>query len=201
MKFDPDYWVELEQNYAQVMAARHEILNSHGDRVFFHLPGSEFACRELMEMVLQFLCRRYPQYFSLEESNKVLRNGLLGTHIDLATTHPLRVLFDTVPEDYALMLRDETDGFYYLRAAAVCSSVGWDVAQHMGPPLRPIHTHVPDAHKIALSMDRFFARMPTDQPIQRCSWSLEDWAPLFSSPEVDKDWKRSAFAQDPDAVA
>lgn len=199
MKFDPDWWVELERNYHSTMAARQELLRTHPGNVMFEYPGSELACRELMEMLLQFVTRRYPQYFSLERDNTVLVNRLLGTTSDLVGTPPLRVIFDNIPEDYALMLRNEDDGLYYLRAAMVCSSVGWDIGQHRNKPLQGIHTHVPDfKEKMAFSMDRFFSKMPVDQPIQRCSWSVEDHAPLFSSPEVVRDWTRSAFAANPD---
>lgn len=68
---------------------------------------------------------------------------------------------------------------------------------HRGKPLRNIHQGVPDyAEKMAFSLDRFFAKMAVDQPIQRCSWSLEDHAPLFSSPRMteEKPWERSVFA-------
>lgn len=199
MKFDPDWWVELEKNYSQTMAARQELLKRYPENVMFGHPGSELACRELMEMVLQFITRRYPQFFSLERDNTILVNRLLNSTTDLLSTPPLQVIFDNVPEDYALMLRNENDGLYYLRAAMVCSSVGWDIGQHRDKPLAAIHSHVPDfKEKMAFSMDRFFAKMPADQPIQRCSWSLEDHAPLFSSPGVEPDWKRSAFAANPE---
>lgn len=69
---------------------------------------------------------------------------------------------------------------------------------HRGKPLRRIHDGVPDyAEKMAFSMDRFFAKMAVDQPIQRCSWSLEDHAPLFSSPRMvgNKSWERSIFTE------
>lgn len=198
MKFDPDWWVELEKNYHQTMAARQELLKKYPANVMFNHPCSELACRELMEMVLQFITKRYPQFFCLERENTVLVNKLLNSTTDLLSTPPLTVIFDNVPEDYALMLRNEQDGLYYLRAAVVCSSVGWDIGQHRDKPLTAIHSHVPDfKEKMALSMDRFFAKMPVDQPIQRGSWSLEDHAPLFSSPEVVSNWERSAFAANP----
>ncbi|KAK3935623.1 hypothetical protein QBC46DRAFT_461968 [Diplogelasinospora grovesii] len=211
MKLDPDWWVELEQNYHQTMAARMELLKTHGDRIFFTgsdgAAATDLACRELMEMLLQFVCKRYPQHFELSADKNVFTNRLLGTQADLADPklHPLRALFENLPEDYALMLRNEADGLYYLRAAMVCSSVGWDIAQHRDEPLRQIHTHVPDyADKMAPSMDRYFSKMPTDAPIQRCSWSLEDWQAMFTSPEVEKnkggEWTRSAFASDPAAL-
>lgn len=200
-KFDPDWWVELEQNYRSTMAARQELLKKHGDLVFFADPGSELACRELMEMLILFVCKRYPQHFSLEADNTVLHNRLLGTRTDLVATPPLKVVFANIPEDYAMVMRNEDDGFYYLRAAMVCSSVGWDIGMNRGKPLRDIHEHVPDyAEKMAFSMDRFFAKMQVDQPIQRCSWSLEDHAPLFSSPRMVDNWERSAFADDKEGL-
>ncbi|KAK0609676.1 hypothetical protein B0T17DRAFT_129491 [Bombardia bombarda] len=201
MKYEPDWWVELEQNYTKTMAARHELLKTHGDKIFFHAPSADLATRELMEMVLQFLCKRYPQHFSLSAANTLFHNRLLSTTTNLLTTPPLRALFDNVPEDYALMLRNEPDGFYYLRAAMTCSSVGWNIGQHRDAVLRDIHTHVPDyADRMAMSMDRYFSRMPADQPVMRCSWSIEDWEIMWSSPDVEENWKRSAFAANPERL-
>lgn len=189
--------MELEQNYVSVMEQRRQLKEKHGELFFYSDPGSELACRELMEILVQFICKRYPQYFSLENDNTILQNRLLDTTTDLINTPPLEVVYQNIPEDYALVFRNEHDGFYYLRAAMVCSSVGWDVGMHRGKPLKRIHDAVPDyAEKMAFSMDRFFAKMAVDQPIQRCSWSLEDHAPLFSSPRMvgDKSWERSMFA-------
>ncbi|KAL8378007.1 hypothetical protein RB595_008615 [Gaeumannomyces hyphopodioides] len=209
-KLDPDYWLELEKNYFKSMEARRTLIEKHGDRVLFHDPGSELACRELMEVAIQFLCKRYPKYFHLEPGTDsrssgaaTLVNNLLGTRTVLSPRHqhPLRVLAANVPEDFALMLRSEHDGHYRLRAAVVCSSVGWDIAAKRGLGLDAIHAPVPHyAARMAPSMKRYFSRMPTDRPIQRCSWGLEDSEPLFSSPHVagegkgEDGWHRSAFS-------
>ncbi|TLS26124.1 hypothetical protein PpBr36_04783 [Pyricularia pennisetigena] len=201
MKLEPDYWIELEQNYHASMAARQELLSQHRDLIMYYEPGSELACRELMEMVVRFLCKRYPQYFRLEEEDEeegdetILVNELLGTRTVVVPSssspppaappsqHPLEILAATVPEDFALMLRNEDTGLYHLRAALICSSVGWDAGAKRGLSLADIHGPVVDYRaKMAFSMDRYFARLPTDKPIQRCSWTLEDCAPLFSSP-------------------
>ncbi|KAK0671354.1 hypothetical protein QBC41DRAFT_316023 [Cercophora samala] len=204
MKYNPDFWVELEQNYLPTMAARQKLLSEHPDRIFFQGPGADLACRELMEMLLQFLCRRYPSHFHLSNDNTLFHNLLLATVTDLTSTPPLKVVFQNVPEDYAIMLRNQEDGFYYLRAASVCSSVGWHIAQHKDQPMKKIHTHVPDADKMQFSLDRWFAKLPTDKPVMRASWSIEDWQAMFSSPGVgvfagenEKNWSRSAFADRP----
>lgn len=200
MKFDPDYWVELENNYTKTMTARLALLTQHPTRIFFHNTSSLLATRELMEMVLTFLTHRYPQHFRLSSSCTLFHNNLLNTTTPLLTTHPLQVLFNNVPEDYCLMLRNESDGFYYLRAAMTCSSVGWNIGQHRDKVLRSIHTHVPDYAKMAMSMDRWFGKIGADQPVMRCSWSLEDWDVMFTTPEVEPDWTRSAFADKPDRL-
>lgn len=155
MKMEPDYWIELEQNYFRRMEQRMELWKEHGERVMFEAPGSELAARELMEMVLQFLTIRYPHYFQLEDDGRVLRNRLLGTATVVDSMKPLEVLFCNVPEDFAVMLRSQDDGNYYLRAAVVCSSVGWNVGSHKNKVLRRIHDNVPLWEKMAFSVDRF----------------------------------------------
>ena len=64
-KLETDWWIELENTYIQRIAQRKDLYAKHGDAVLGWLPGSELACKELMEMVLQFICARYPHYFSL----------------------------------------------------------------------------------------------------------------------------------------
>ncbi|KAL4886157.1 hypothetical protein BJY04DRAFT_213690 [Aspergillus karnatakaensis] len=182
-KLEPDYWIELEQNYFETLKQRKALLAQHGTKILNYSPGTELACRELMEMVLQFVCTRYPHYFSLENSNTIFINRLLNTTTDLTTSHPLNVLFDNIPEDFPIMMRDENDGNYYLRAGFICSSIGWTFGTHFNRPLRAIHTEVNDYDKMAKSMDRFFTKLPTDQPIQRGAWFIEDWKPLFVTPE------------------
>ncbi|KAL3467630.1 hypothetical protein BJX64DRAFT_283551 [Aspergillus heterothallicus] len=182
-KMEPDYWIELERNYFESLKQRKALLEQHGSNIMNYSPGTELACRELMEMVLQFVCIRYPHYFSLEESSTIFVNRLLGTRTDLMTTHPLHVLFDNIPEDFPIMMRDKKDGNYYLRAGYICSSIGWTFGTHFNRPLRAIHTEVNDYDKMARSMDRFFSKLPTDQSIQRGAWFIEDWTPLFITPE------------------
>ncbi|KAH6652264.1 hypothetical protein BKA67DRAFT_626947 [Truncatella angustata] len=197
MKMEPDYWIELEQNYSRRMQQRLELWKEHGERVLFEAPGSELAARELMEMVVQFLTIRYPQYFQLEDDNKILRNRLLETATVIGSMTPLEVLMRNVPEDFTVMLRSEEDGNYYLRAATVCSSVGWNIGLHKNKVLRRIHDNVPHWEKMAFSVDRYFTKQACDAPIQRGSWGIEDWEAFFCPEDVP----RSKFDRDPSSCA
>lgn len=132
---------------------RQELYRKHGDKILQALPGSELACKELMEMVLQFFCTRYPQLFQIK--GKTLINNILNTKTDLATTEPLIVLLNNVPEDFAMTLRNEKTGRYEFRAGILCSAVGWHIGQKIGLGLDGIHGPVPDyKEKMAFSMER-----------------------------------------------
>lgn len=197
-----DWWLELDQNYKSRITERVGLFKKYGKMVLDYLPGSELASKELMEMVLQFLCARYPNYFSLsntEEQGFVFHNAVLGTQTVIRSMHPLHVLLHNVPEDFAIMLRNPEDGFYYFRAGLLCSALGWNVSTKIGLQLRQIHAPIPDyKEKMEFSMDRYercpvlhlpplilhsyFSKMPTARPIQRGSWGLEVDKPLFMPP-------------------
>ncbi|KAJ5786128.1 uncharacterized protein N7503_011340 [Penicillium pulvis] len=181
-KLEPDWWIELESTYKSRIAQRKELFAKHGKAVLDARPGSELACKELMEMVLQFICARYPQYFTLVD-NSILQNRILGTEQDVRSKPPLEILLDNVPEDFALTLRDEKTGYYFLRAAVICSALGWNVASKIDKRLDAIHEPIPDyKEKMQFSMDRYFTKMPTEKPIQRGSWGLEAEELLYMAP-------------------
>ncbi|KAF2086487.1 hypothetical protein K490DRAFT_74428 [Saccharata proteae CBS 121410] len=182
-KMETDWWLELQSNYAETIRQRQEIFAKVGHRVLNGLPGSELACKELMEMCLQFICARYPQYFRLDLEKMVLYNGILKTETHIKKEHPLRVILDNIPEDFGIMLRDPTNGYYFLRAGLICSSLGWDLGSKMGMRLDEIHQPIPDyKEKMQKSMDRYFAKKAVDKPIQRGSWGLEVDEPLYMPP-------------------
>ncbi|KAH8676760.1 hypothetical protein BGZ60DRAFT_372151 [Tricladium varicosporioides] len=179
-KMETDWWLEVENTYTDRVKERQGLFRDHGSKVLDFLPGSELVCKELMEMCLQFYCARYPQYFSLSADKKTFHNGLLHTETNIKSMHPLHVLLNNVPEDFAIVLRNEKDGQYYFRAGVVCSSLGWNVGTKIGMNLQQIHVPIPDyKEKMSFSMDRYFSKMPTNTPIQRGSWGLEIGTPLF----------------------
>ena len=177
---EPDWWLEVENTYVSRIKERRDLFTEHGKKVLDYLPGSELACKELMEMCLQFYCSRYPACFSLSADKRVFHNTLLKENTDIRSMHPLRVLLNNVPEDFAIVLRNESDGMYYFRAGVICSSLGWNVGTKIGLQLKEIHKPIPDyKEKMSFSMDRYFSKMPTNSPIQRGSWGLEIGTPLF----------------------
>jgi hypothetical protein len=177
---EPDWWLEVENTYQSRIFERRGLFKEHGSKVLDYLPGSELACKELMEMCLQFYCARYPMLFSISSDGSIFHNGILREDTDIKSMHPLHILLNNIPEDFAVVLRSETDGMYYFRAGVICSSLGWNVGTKIGMTLKDIHKPIPDyKEKMSFSMDRYFSKMPTNAPIQRGSWGLEIGKPLF----------------------
>ncbi|KAK6383043.1 hypothetical protein LTS17_003713 [Exophiala oligosperma] len=182
-KLEPNWWLELENTYRTRIAQRKKLYAEHGEAVLQWLPGSELACKELMEMVLQFLCARYPQYFVLGKDKRTFQNKILNTTQDVKAKHPLLVLLDNVPEDFAITIRNPETGYYHFRAGMICSALGWNVGTKIGLQLHQIHAPIPDyKEKMQFSMDRYFTKMPANKPIQRGSWGLEVDQPLYMPP-------------------
>lgn len=152
---EPNWWLELESTYKERIAQRQQLYAKEGKGVLQWLPGSDLASKELMEMSLQFLCARYPQYFRLSQDNTIFENDILGTKQNVREKHPLLILLDNVPEDFAIMLRNPSTGQYHFRSGMICSALGWNVDSKIGMQLHEIHAPIPDyKEKMQFSMDR-----------------------------------------------
>lgn len=159
---EPDWWLELENTYVERIQQRKQLFATHGKAVLDCLPGSEAACKETMEMALQFLVARYPQYFSLSHTTTNLTsapdlfiNKILDREFHIREMDPLIVILENVPEDFALTMQDTDTGLYEFRAGVICSSLGWNLGTKLGMTLAEIHAPVPDyKEKLKPSIDR-----------------------------------------------
>ena len=107
---EPDWWLEVENTYVSRIQERKDLFEKHGSQLLDYLPGSELACKELMEIFLQFYCSRYPTYFSLSSDERTFHNGILEEDTDIRSMHPLHVILRNIPEDFGIVLRNEDDG-------------------------------------------------------------------------------------------
>lgn len=154
-KLEPDWWIELESTYRERIDQRKKLYAEHGRLVIDEHPGSQEASRECMEMVIQYVCQRYPNQFQYDNWTGVFSNNILGIKVDISAVHPLVFLLEHIPEDFVIMQEDPLSGLYILRAGVLCSAVGWNISQKIGRSLHQIHGPVPDyKEKMAFSMDR-----------------------------------------------
>jgi hypothetical protein len=152
---EPDWWLELESTYRERISQRKDLYAQHGAKIVDALPGSTEACKELAEMVIQFLCARYPSQFRYD-SYGIFHNNILGTTVDTRNMEPLIFLLENVPEDFLIVQEDEKSGLYHCRAGVSTSAVGWNLDLKIGKPLHEIHGPVPFyKEKMQYSMDRW----------------------------------------------
>lgn len=152
---EPDWWLELESTYRERISQRKALYAAQGAKIVDALPGSEQACTELMEMVVQFLCARYPNQFHYDPLSGIFQNNILKTRTDTKNVEPLIFLLENVPEDFLLVQEHKETGLYCFRAGVSASAVGWNMSMKIGKPLHEIHGPVPFyKEKMQHSMDR-----------------------------------------------
>ncbi|KAG6876507.1 hypothetical protein C0992_012682 [Termitomyces sp. T32_za158] len=172
-RFEPDFWLELESTYLDRLEQRKKLYAQYKTDVLNALPGSSSACVELAEMVIQFLCARYPRHFTFMSSTGVFNNRILDQEVGTtawrqkgkgegAGIKALEFLFQHVPEDFLVMQENTVTGKYELRAGIACSALGWTIKHKLGKPLHEIHEPIPDyKEKLQNSMDRRVNRNKT----------------------------------------
>lgn len=152
---EPDWWLELESTYRERIYQRKALYDTQGAKIVNALPGSEQACTELMEMVIQFLCARYPSQFHYDTLSGIFHNNILRTSTDTKSVEPLIFLLENVPEDFLLVQEHKETGLYHFKAGVSGSAVGWNMGTKIGKPLHEIHGPVPFyKEKMQHSMDR-----------------------------------------------
>lgn len=108
-----------------------------------------------MEMVIQFLCARYPKQFQFDQRLAIFQNRILGNSFNIRKIDPWVFLLENIPEDFLITMKNEKTGLYELRAGIACSALGWNIATKIGKPLHEIHKIVPDyKEKMSFSMDK-----------------------------------------------
>ncbi|KAG6907794.1 hypothetical protein DXG01_007333 [Tephrocybe rancida] len=183
-KMDPDWWLELESTYRERIAQRQQLYTDHGRAILDAMPGSEHACKELLEMVVAFLCARYPDQFQMNWRSGLFHNLILGTSSNIRTADPLHILLDNVPEDFLITQKDGETGLYVLRAAVSCSAIGWRLREKMGKPLHEIHEPVPDyKEKMQFSMDRMRGTQKPELDVKDIYLRV-DWQTLRRLPKT-----------------
>ncbi|KAI5852469.1 alpha-1,2-mannosyltransferase [Morchella snyderi] len=187
-------WIELDKTYLDRLAYKRHLFSRERSETIQSLPGSEDASYESLEMLVDFLPKRYPGMF--EKTERGIINLVTGEDWDLRRgskvwkekTHPLEVMGLLSTEDWVIMQKDTQGGGdeYHLRAGAVCFPSGWRLAERIGHSLYRIHAgNVPQYEpRIAKSMDRFFSKLKVTSPIQRFNHNLDISYELFRTHSI-----------------
>lgn len=160
-----DSWIEIDEHYESEIAQKHELLRNQHQEVFAELPQGLAGSKEVLEMLIDYLPKHFPERFS--KKMQVDEN-----------LHPLEVASLLVQEDLVIM--SPKDDQWILTAASVCFPSRWDLTEKVGADLHAIHGPVPHyEERIGQATDAMFNKLTSDRPVWRINWTVLDSPDLF----------------------
>lgn len=120
-RLDAENWLTIDRNYISEHGIRADILSSKKKKVLQCLPGSEDACAEVLDLVVNFLMRKHPAMFKIVKGvGKVesVRNTETGEVFSLKRPSegmkPLEIAARLVSEDFNVLKKRHDNGEHYL---------------------------------------------------------------------------------------
>lgn len=178
MALKPADWIEIDSRYAAEIALRKSLLDERRCDVLAALPGSEAACREVLDQLAGFLPERFPDRFERAGAELVNRDSGERWTVDGDVHDPLDIAGRLVQEDLCIL--QEVEGEPRLTAAVLCFPNRWRLSDKLGRPMPAIHAPVPSyAERLGKPVDRFIGMLAPERPVWRLNWSLTDDPALF----------------------
>lgn len=197
-RLDPNDWLLVEPTYMLKITEKTKLVtNNHPEydpefdlasRTIFVTPECEPAIREFYDMVVDFLCKRYPMHFSIEGDQ--MYNNITKEYVPLRANDItdardyLLYLTRTIEEDVIFMIKDtqhqEPEDEYYFKGGIFAFAAGFDPLDKFNQPLTSIHKPIPGyEEKLKTSMNRFFNRINPGQFVNRNNFSVQTHTKLF----------------------
>ncbi len=175
-------WIQIDRAYPDELAQKRRLLNERHDDVFLAADEAQPASREILDLIVAHLPRRFPEYFTAD--NGILLNRLTGESWPLHETaadapQPLELAARLVQEDLCLMQPNE-QGVYRLTAACVCFPSRWRLAEKFLRHAADIHRPVAfyDAH-LGSAVDKLLQSLSVERPVWRLNWNVHETDALF----------------------
>jgi dimethylamine monooxygenase subunit A len=172
---DLDDWIEVDANLPAYLQekARHYRDDKH--QVIVSEVSSVEAQTEVLYLLSEHMCKRYPDIYSKTGSRIDILNGQFNVPLDDETLPPLAIAAKLVQEDLVLMSASPEG--WRLVAASLCFPSAWNLLEKFGHPLHKVHAPVPGfgtGSRNASVIDRMFDNLRPEQAVMRWNWSLHE---------------------------
>ena len=172
---DVNEWVEVDANLPAYLneKARHYRDDMH--QVIVSEGSSVEAQTEVLQLLSEHMCERYPDIYSKTGSSIDILTGQFNVPLDDETLPPLAIAAKLVQEDLVLMSASPEG--WRLVAASLCFPSAWNLLEKFGHPLHKVHGPVPGfgtGTRNASVIDRMFDNLRPEQPVMRWNWSLHE---------------------------
>ncbi|OJT10571.1 hypothetical protein TRAPUB_12907 [Trametes pubescens] len=177
-----NHWIEIDKEYKWYIDEKARVIAEQGKKVVDSLPENDEACGELLELLADYLPKRYPTLFKREHSDSIT-NLVTEEHFDAVSqtkgTKALLVISRLVQDDF-LMARERADGKVYLVGGLIGFPGTYLLSDTIDKHLEVLHRPVPDFNaKLLMSVERTLKRFKPDQSFERSSWNIMDDRNLF----------------------
>lgn len=182
-------WIEPDAKLAASLAQREALIRDKRDLVLREEPGTRASQREALELVVDHITTRYPDFYMLEGRRLTVLPTGRSFDLDDESESPLAIAGHLISDDMLILTR--TDAGYRLIAAVLCFPSAWSLADRFGQTLDGLHEAVPGYQsKLAKVMNRIFENLKVDQPVWRLNWSIypDDELHHPESKERPRDW-------------
>ncbi len=169
---DLDDWLEPDENLAGQLAEKQILLGERRGDVFAAEAASHAAQEELLETLVAYLPKRFPQLWRYSNAQMQVIPASMSVVLDKHTS-PLLTAARLVQDD--LLLLDRNEEGWRLTAGCLCFPSSWVLGEKMGRVLDHVHEQVPDfgpGTRQALIMARMFDAMRPETPMIRWNFSL-----------------------------
>ena len=180
----PKTWVQRDAAFPAQMALRDDLVAAKGHAVAAVLPEGRDALGECLNAVAAHLIETDPDY-RRQGANLVRPDGQT-VPVDGAAASLARL----AQEDWLILTPRPGHSEYVLVGGALCFPAHWNLPDKLGLPLTQVHGPVPDYRAtLADRVNRIFAALHVDRPLQRLNWSLGASDDLYCPhPHMESDY-------------
>ncbi|KAH7109839.1 hypothetical protein B0J11DRAFT_448750 [Dendryphion nanum] len=179
-KLDAKEWLSIDQSYTTFHEARAELLAEMREECIQVTQEGEEACVELMQEVVEFLLKRYPEHFQIHDcgfGRKKIENRITGEEFDLQrpwTCYPLEMCARLAMEDFNILHKGAFTGEHYLTASATVFPAGWRLRERIGKSVADLHGPVPLWKDVSEILNAsYFTRLSPSSCMQRSSLFIQ----------------------------
>ncbi|KAJ5895255.1 hypothetical protein N7495_006946 [Penicillium taxi] len=175
----------MDKNYLDRINLRKHILKQQPDECAVANAAAQPAINELYTWLMgTYLPQRFPTMFELLPSKdgkpQQLSNLVTGdVHPVLppssgpTSTEALRIIGETVEEDFMILMPSSDGRGYSLQGIVACFPSSWSPKEKFGMTLREIHVPVPKyKEKLEMSLERFLGRVEPGTYVRRANWTV-----------------------------
>lgn len=202
-----EYPIDVDEHYVAEMRERELVLAEDPLRCQ-SMPHMDLAGWDLLELLMTFMARDYPDLFTLERDgatwhwvNRPL--GIDDTFTFLATSSlpprptpgldgramgPMEYITRQSQGDFCVL--DQRDGDLWMDAGIATTQADWSLDFDLGMSFMEWHAPVPLAHELGIFERalKYLLAIRQDSPVRRLNWTLTVNPRLDTSPEKYPEW-------------